>query len=156
MACGCRLSTRTRWASPTAIRASLVTRAGRATVVVDVDDTMPRGAIALPNGFGVDFPDETGVSTLTGVAPNELTRSEDRDPIAGTPWHKYVPARLEPLASDGAVTACAASSAGGAHWPAPSGRSASSGRSWSSGISGPTARSASTIFNRGWESRATP
>jgi hypothetical protein len=30
-----------------------------------------------------------------GVAPNELTRGEDRDPIAGTPWHKSTPVRIE-------------------------------------------------------------
>jgi hypothetical protein len=30
-----------------------------------------------------------------GVAPNELTASDDRDPIAGTPWHKHVRARIE-------------------------------------------------------------
>jgi formate dehydrogenase len=80
-------------------RADLVTRAGRATVVIDVDEGMPPGAVALPNGFGVDFPDEAGNPTLTGVAPNELTRGADRDPIAGTPWHKHVPARLEPVAA---------------------------------------------------------
>ena len=33
----------------------------------------------------------------TGVAPNELTRSEDRDWVAGTPWHKHTPARVEAL-----------------------------------------------------------
>jgi hypothetical protein len=33
---------------------------------------------------------------LVGVAPNELTSSDHRDPIAGTPYHKHVPARLEP------------------------------------------------------------
>ena len=33
----------------------------------------------------------------TGVAPNEFTASEDRDPWAGTPWHKTIPARLEPV-----------------------------------------------------------
>ena len=31
-------------------------------------------------------------------APNELTSTEWRDPIAGTPWHKHVPARLEAIA----------------------------------------------------------
>ena len=31
----------------------------------------------------------------TGVAPNELTATEDRDPFVGTPWHKHVPARVE-------------------------------------------------------------
>ena len=43
--------------------------------------------------------DEAGEGLLrTGVAPNELTDSADRDWIAGTPWHKSVPARLEPVA----------------------------------------------------------
>jgi len=32
------------------------------------------------------------------VAPNELTSSADRDWFAGTPHHKHVPARLEPVA----------------------------------------------------------
>jgi hypothetical protein len=31
------------------------------------------------------------------VGPNELTRSEDRDWLAGTPWHKSTPARIERL-----------------------------------------------------------
>jgi anaerobic selenocysteine-containing dehydrogenase len=39
-------------------------------------------------------PDER---TATGVAPNELTSSEDRDWLAGTPWHKHVPVRIEAL-----------------------------------------------------------
>ena len=38
----------------------------------------------------------TTAASRTGVAPNELTASEDRDPWVGTPWHKSVPARLEP------------------------------------------------------------
>ena len=53
--------------------------------------------IALPNGFGLDERDGDGL-TRTGVAPNELTDNRLRDPIAGTPWHKSVPARLEPVA----------------------------------------------------------
>lgn len=76
--------------------ARLVTRGGTAGVTIDVDPTMQAGAIALPNGFGTDFPGEDGAGELvTGVAPNELTQAQDRDPIAGTPWHKHVPARLE-------------------------------------------------------------
>ncbi len=35
---------------------------------------------------------------MYGVAPNELTSTDWRDPIAGTPWHKHAPARLEPVA----------------------------------------------------------
>ena len=29
------------------------------------------------------------------VPTNELTSLEWRDPLAGTPWHKHVPARIE-------------------------------------------------------------
>ena len=55
---------------------------------------MQPGHISLPNGLGLDYPGEDGV-VAAGVAPNELTASEDRDWLAGTPWHKHVPARLE-------------------------------------------------------------
>ena len=40
----------------------------------------------------------TARSVVHGVAPNELTASEDRDWLAGTPWHKHVPARIEAVA----------------------------------------------------------
>ncbi len=33
----------------------------------------------------------TTAQAVTGVAPNELTSTEDRDPFVGTPWHKHVP-----------------------------------------------------------------
>ena len=39
---------------------------------------------------------EEGI-VAAGVAPNELTAVEDRDWLAGTPWHKHVAARLEPV-----------------------------------------------------------
>jgi hypothetical protein len=51
---------------------------------------MQPGHVSLPNGLGLAYGDATA-----GVAPNELTSSEDRDPFVGTPWHKHVPARLE-------------------------------------------------------------
>jgi len=40
-------------------------------------------------------PDGGGDRAQTGVAPNELTALEDRDWIAGTPWHKHTAARIE-------------------------------------------------------------
>ena len=58
---------------------------------------MQPGHVSLPNGLGLDYPGAAGRVT-TGVAPNELTASEDRDWLAGTPWHKHVPARIEALA----------------------------------------------------------
>jgi anaerobic selenocysteine-containing dehydrogenase len=78
-------------------RVRISTRRGSAEVPVEVSDRMQPGHVALPNGLGLDFPDATGTSVATGVAPNELTRSEDRDWLAGTPWHKSTPARVEAL-----------------------------------------------------------
>ncbi len=77
-------------------RARLATQAGEAMVVVTLDDRMRRGAISLPNGLGLLYPDEQGVERATGVAPNDLTSLAARDRFMGTPWHKFVPARLEP------------------------------------------------------------
>jgi anaerobic selenocysteine-containing dehydrogenase len=72
----------------------LATKRGAAIVVVEVSASMHRGHLALPNGLGLGYPDADG-RTITGVAPNELTSVEDRDPFVGTPWHKHVPARVE-------------------------------------------------------------
>jgi anaerobic selenocysteine-containing dehydrogenase len=72
----------------------LTTKRGDAEVSVSISDRMQPGHIALPNGLGLDFPGPDGARS-TGVAPNALTRSEDCDPIAGTPWHKSTPARVE-------------------------------------------------------------
>jgi anaerobic selenocysteine-containing dehydrogenase len=78
-------------------RVRVSTRRGSAEVMVELSDRMQPGHVSLPNGLGVDFPDATGRSVATGVAPNDLTRSEDRDWVAGTPWHKHTPARVEAL-----------------------------------------------------------
>ena len=73
-------------------RARITTRRGTAVAVVEVTDTLLAGHITLPNGFGLG---PGGSSDAVGVAPNELTSSDDRDWFAGTPHHKHVPARLE-------------------------------------------------------------
>ena len=72
----------------------LTTRRDSLVVAIEATDTMQRGHVALPNGLGLDYPTGDGDAT-TGVAPNELTATEDRDPFVGTPWHKHVPARVE-------------------------------------------------------------
>ena len=58
---------------------------------------MQPGHISLPNGFGLDHVEGGRPDDRPASAPNELTASEDRDPWAGTPWHKTTPARLEPV-----------------------------------------------------------
>ncbi len=75
-------------------RARLITKRGTALAVVEVTDEMHEGHISIPNGAGISYPSKDGL-IATGIAPNELTASEDRDPYAGTPWHKHTPARVE-------------------------------------------------------------
>ena len=76
-------------------RVRVVTRAGEAETVAEVSETMRSGHISLPNGFGLEYPDEVGEHRISGIAPNELTSIDDRDWFAGTPHHKHVPARVE-------------------------------------------------------------
>jgi formate dehydrogenase len=71
-------------------RVRVTTRRGTAIATAAVTDAMQPGHASLPNGLGVAYEGD-----VVGVAPNELTRAEDRDPFVGTPWHKHVPARLE-------------------------------------------------------------
>jgi anaerobic selenocysteine-containing dehydrogenase len=77
-------------------RALITTARGAAETVVEVSGAMQAGHASLPNGFGLDHVDADGSTITTGVAPNSLTSSEWRDEFAGTPWHKHVPARIEP------------------------------------------------------------
>ena len=76
-------------------RVLLTTRAGSTETPVEIDDAMQPGHISIPNGYGLDHPDEHGEHHRVGIAPNELTELGWEDEIAGTPWHKHVPARLE-------------------------------------------------------------
>lgn len=76
----------------------LTTKRGSVVVTVEVSDSMQRGHLALPNGLGLHYPSDAGESAA-GIAPNELTATEDRDPFVGTPWHKYVPAKVERVTS---------------------------------------------------------
>jgi anaerobic selenocysteine-containing dehydrogenase len=78
-------------------RARLTTRRGSVEVSVHISDRLQRGHVSLPNGLGLDFTGADGRQVTAGVGPNELTRSEDRDWLAGTPWHKTTPARVERL-----------------------------------------------------------
>ena len=79
-------------------RVRIITKRASAESVVVLTDTMLPGHVALPNGTGLWYPDREGQEFQHGVAPNELTATEDRDWFAGTPFHKHVPARIEALA----------------------------------------------------------
>jgi anaerobic selenocysteine-containing dehydrogenase len=79
----------------TGARALLTTEAGDAEVTIEVSEMLAPGHVSLPNGLGVDHSDGASGRKRTGVAANELTSLGHRDWLAGTPWHKYVPARVE-------------------------------------------------------------
>jgi len=73
----------------------LTTRRASVEVPVEVTDVMQPGHVSLPNGGGLEFKGANQETHPIGIAPNDLTHGDDRDPIAGTPWHKSVPARVE-------------------------------------------------------------
>ena len=79
-------------------RVRVTTPGGTAEVLLEISEAMQPGHASLPNGFGLDHTGEDGITRVPGVAPNTLTSSHWRDPFAGTPWHKHVPARVEALA----------------------------------------------------------
>ena len=70
---------------------------GSAEAPVEVTDELQPGHVSLPNGQGLDYRRADGTVERRGVAVNELTNVNDRDPIAGTPWHKHVAVRIERL-----------------------------------------------------------
>lgn len=73
-------------------------RRGALELPVALDPTLTSGQLAIPNGFGLDYPDpETGQLIRSGACINELTDSAARDPFTGSPHHKYVRCKLTPL-----------------------------------------------------------
>jgi anaerobic selenocysteine-containing dehydrogenase len=78
--------------------AVVTTARGSAQAVIEISEAMQAGHASLPNGFGLDYTGPDGATVVPGVAPTSLTSSNWRDAFAGTPWHKHVPARIEPVA----------------------------------------------------------
>ncbi|TDD61150.1 molybdopterin oxidoreductase family protein [Kribbella antibiotica] len=70
----------------------VVTETGSARTAVEVNDIMQPGHISLPNGMGLAYNGST-----VGVPLNTLTSNNRRDKFTGSPWHKIVPARIEPI-----------------------------------------------------------
>jgi len=68
---------------------------GEIPVVVEVDDTVRRGMVTLPHGYGQRYKN----STPLGPAVNRLTASDHCDPFSKTPFHKYVPVHIRKVAA---------------------------------------------------------
>jgi hypothetical protein len=67
---------------------------GGARIELAYDERMHPGTASLPNGQGMSFHDDEGNEIPSGVYANELTNPRYRDRFAGTPFHKFVPARI--------------------------------------------------------------
>lgn len=73
-------------------RAKIVTDAGKVELEVEVTPSTRAGQVIIPHGFGLEYMDQ-----VYGVNINRLTKNTHRDPFAGTPLHRYVPCRVEPV-----------------------------------------------------------
>jgi anaerobic selenocysteine-containing dehydrogenase len=74
--------------------AVLETENGRCEVSVSLDERMPQGLMALPNGQGMDHVNDEGEVVQAGYWINKVTSAKLVDKHIGTPLHKHVPARL--------------------------------------------------------------
>jgi anaerobic selenocysteine-containing dehydrogenase len=75
---------------------AIVVETARARIVVRAKstDSMRRGHVALPHGYGQQHPTQEGHRVVVGPAINWLTDGRNRDRVADTPHHKHVPVRL--------------------------------------------------------------
>lgn len=80
-------------------------RRGEVLARARADDGMRRGNVSLPHGYGQAYPAGDGERRVCGPRINTLTDAQSRDPIAGTPLHKYVPVRLRAADEAEAATA---------------------------------------------------
>ncbi len=73
-------------------RARVVTEASSVEVELELTSEAGQGHIVIPHGLGLNCDGKT-----YWVNVNRFTSSVYRDPIAGTPLHRYVPCRMEPI-----------------------------------------------------------
>jgi anaerobic selenocysteine-containing dehydrogenase len=88
---------------------AVTTKTGRLVTRIESDDSMRRGLVALPHGYGQSYPDGAGGRIVDGPRLNLITAHDDCDPIAATPYHKNVAVHLAPAAGVEAEAAEAAS-----------------------------------------------
>ncbi len=68
----------------------ITTEAGSEEIELEVIDTARRGHVVLPHGFGL-----VHAGQKHGANVNRLTKNSNRDPIAATPLHRFIPCRVE-------------------------------------------------------------
>ncbi|MBV1920800.1 MAG: hypothetical protein KUG73_08965, partial [Pseudomonadales bacterium] len=76
----------------------LITANGQLQAPVKITDSVMKGVLTVPNGFGTEYPDEdTGILKVIGQNVNLVTSLDRRDPVTGIPFLKHQPCRLEKI-----------------------------------------------------------
>jgi len=70
----------------------IVTGAGSETIEAELSGETRKGQVIIPHGFGLVQNNKT-----YGVNVNRLTKNTNRDRLAATPLHRYVPCRVEKI-----------------------------------------------------------
>ncbi len=73
-------------------RVKLSTEAGSVEVELEITEETCKRYVMIPHGFGLEFNGKT-----YGANANRLTKNTNRDRFAGTPFHRYIPCRVEPV-----------------------------------------------------------
>ncbi len=68
----------------------VTTEAGSVEIELEVTDSARPGHVVIPHGFGLEYE-----GRVYGANVNRLAKNTHRDPLAGTPLHRYVPCRVE-------------------------------------------------------------
>ncbi|MEW6263619.1 MAG: molybdopterin-dependent oxidoreductase [Thermodesulfobacteriota bacterium] len=71
-------------------KVKVATEAGQEEVELEVTTDARPGHVIMPHGFGLVYENRK-----YGANVNRLTKNTNRDPIAATPLHRYVPCRVE-------------------------------------------------------------
>jgi len=69
---------------------------GEIEVCIQISDTMQKGVVSLPHGYGLDYADDGKLENRkpTGPLINLITSTKHCDSISKTPFHKNVPVQL--------------------------------------------------------------
>jgi len=70
----------------------VITDGGEEVVELEIDPTTRQGYTMIPHGFGLIHQGKK-----YGANANRLAKNTHRDPIAGTPLHRYIPCRVEAI-----------------------------------------------------------
>ncbi len=68
------------------------TDAGSVEIELEVTGETCKGYVMIPHGFGLQHN-----GTVYGANANRLAKNTHRDRFAGTPYHRYIPCRVDPV-----------------------------------------------------------